>query len=112
MDAPVCAQYLKLDDEGISVLMHQIKVRQPYLGEAFQQSRNYFREQQLEIALADPATPPNEPLKKERALNGTPLCMGCQYFRTSPAEGEECCMRRGALPGDSACAGWTALQTA
>lgn len=98
-----------MDDDRISLLMHEMKARQMYLGEAWQASRNHLRRLALLDALKLDDTPGNPALSAHLSANAgrLPPCARCQYFRTPPADGEQPCMLLGATPADVACAGWT-----
>jgi hypothetical protein len=107
---------LSYSNEKLSEFMHFLKTKYPYLGEHFQNSRNFFRVKQLEKEIKAGAK--NEPLAHELKKNGgePPRCNDCQYFRTAP-EGENFgCVHlivpgtTPAIPTDYACAGWTPME--
>lgn len=94
-EQPGVSAYLDLPAEQLSEIMYSEKARYVYLGDSWQQARNHIRTKQFWGAYTSPAT--------------LPLCVECSYFRTAP-EGEEPCLRLGAVPGDVACQAYNPLK--
>jgi hypothetical protein len=108
-DTAVVEKVLSYDDFMLSEVMHVLKISEPYLGEVFQASRNYFRRKQLH---AETAPEFSEDLKKFLISEGKePLCYQCRYFRQPPPGEDVPCMQmlpQPSMPGDVACPGFTA----
>jgi hypothetical protein len=102
------SEILEFSDSDMSEYMHTIKSQQVYLGEAYQNSRNFFRERALFDALGKAGTPINFALRDFVRVSGKyPLCKDCRYFSEGPLEGDAPCSALGGTPFDLSCAGWT-----
>lgn len=94
-----------LDEPQLSELLHSVKCMQPYLGEAFQESRNYFRFKSLQEQLREPGVH-NPELEAQKTV---PPCITCKFYREAPEGETHSCMSLGTSPYDLCCAGWSRL---
>lgn len=89
--------------EGLSRLMHVFKSRRMYLGDAWQQSRNFLRLERLKETESEWSSDLKNYYEEEKSF---PCCMTCKYFRTGP-DSEPPCMHIGATPFDICCKAYT-----
>jgi hypothetical protein len=109
-------EVLNYTDTELSEFMHYVKAQYPYLGAHFQNSRNYFRHQELEKGLRAEgySNPALDEFIKTHDMN-PPKCYQCKNFRIPIKEGEPACIhlmtdgRRPAMPEDLACTAWTPM---
>ena len=81
----------------LSYLMHTAKSQLIYLGDLWQESRNFCRYRSMWQ-------------DSGRAIKDIPLCVTCVHFRDPPAEGDSPCMLLGSTPLDIACRAYKASQ--
>lgn len=86
--------YVDTDDETLNKLMHAMKAKLIYLGESWQESRNFLRKEQF---------------WKGADVSTLPACAACNHFREAPTEDGSPCMHLGAIPSDIACPGHSEL---
>lgn len=86
--------YVGASDETLNRLMHSMKSRLIYLGEAWQTSRNFLRSEQF---------------WGKSDTSQIPLCVSCKHFKEAPQKNGTPCMMLGATPQDIACPGHSEL---
>lgn len=101
------AKAANANDAETSELMHTLKCGQPYLGDEWQFSRNFFRLNSLQASVAQIAPASALHVYLETHEGVPPACHTCRYFRDAPEGQNDACMHLGSTPLDYACVGWT-----
>jgi hypothetical protein len=96
--SPQYARFVDATGDVLSYLMHTAKSQLMYLGDLWQQSRNFVRWKEMWEKSATP-------------LDQVPLCVTCKHFREAPREGESPCMHLGGTPADIACRAYSPVKS-